>query len=160
MQISRDLMVIPFTCVRIRSREARNPRGHFGGVPFRHVRIPFREIATSRFALLAMTVAKCRSAWFAGGRGTPLPILSNVSTNVAYLPAGVPCRRDEGVPTTLYQSLYLPLFNVISTEARVKPERSGEIPRDCHPITILQQLFSTLYVGVADGRAVRPRTAA
>ena len=30
----------------------------------RHVRIPFREIATSRFALLAMTVAKYRSALF------------------------------------------------------------------------------------------------
>ena len=27
--------------------------------------------------------------------------------------------------------------NVISTEARVKPERSGEIPRGSQPITLL-----------------------
>ena len=114
-------MVIPFTCVRIRSREARNPRGHFGGVPFRHVRIPFREIATSRFALLAMTVAKCRYALFAGGRGTPLPILSNVSTNVAYLPAGVPCRRDEGVPP--YRGVNDIPSNYLSAAARRRSDK-------------------------------------
>ena len=70
------------------------------------------------------------------------------------------CGRTRIAPTTLYQSLYLPLLNVISTEARVKPERSGEIPRGSHSTAILLTLFSTLFVGVADGRAVRPRTAA
>ena len=33
-------------------------------VPFSNVRIPFREIATSRYALLAMTGAEYRFAWF------------------------------------------------------------------------------------------------
>ena len=50
-------------------------------------------------------------------------------------------------------------YNVISTEVRVKPERSGEIPRGCQSITLLFTIFSTIFVGVADGRADRPRTA-
>ena len=34
-----------------------------------------------------------RSAWLAGGRGTPLPILPKVSTGIADMPAGAPCHR-------------------------------------------------------------------
>ena len=41
---------------------------------------------------------KYRYALFAGGRGMPLPILSNVSTNVAYLPAAARRRVDEERP--------------------------------------------------------------
>lgn len=59
---------------RAAAGEARSPRGRvFGGIPFSFIRIPFREIATSRYALLAMTVQNTVSRGFAGGRGTPLP---------------------------------------------------------------------------------------
>ena len=70
-------------------------------------------------------------------------------------------RADEGVRPYLHITIviHLPLFNVISTEVRVKPERSGEIPRGCQSITLLFAILSTVFVGVADGRAVRPRTA-
>ena len=42
---------------------------------------------------------------------------------------------------TILRNVARSLFNVISTEARVKPERSGEIPCGCLPITILLYCF-------------------
>ena len=39
-----------------------------------------------------------RSAWIGGGTRTPRPFYRRVSTGIADLPAGAPCRRDEGVP--------------------------------------------------------------
>ena len=68
----------------------------------------------------------------------------------------------KGIPTDLQGQFSSDRLgtNVISTEARVKPERSGEIPRGSQPITILPHPFCPYLVGEADGRAVRPRTAA
>ena len=52
-------------------------------------------------------------------------------------------------------------LNVISTEANgVSRKRSEEIPRGSHADNDTAIIFSTVFVGIADGRAVRPRTAA
>ena len=64
----------------------------------------------------------------AGGRESPLP-KRKTTFQTSTCSRRYTCGRTRIAPTTLYQSLYLPLLNVISTEARVKPERSGEIPR-------------------------------
>ena len=77
------------------------------------------------------------------GRGRPALPRRNTTFQTNTCPRRLAVGRTRIDPTTLYQSLYLPLYNVISTEVRVKPERSGEIPCGSHPTTILPQLFST-----------------
>ncbi len=52
------------------------------------------EFAPARFLDYARNDGEReRSAWLAGGRGTPLPILPKVSTGIADMPAGAPCHR-------------------------------------------------------------------
>ena len=50
--------------------------------------------------------------------------------------------------------------NVISTEVRVLTRTQWRNPLRLSPDNDTVILFSTLFVGFADGRAVRPRTAA
>ena len=78
--------------------KARSPRGRGGEPPRASVwSVPFRYVhVRSRLGLdfARDDGAKYRSAWFAGGRGRPpLPVLPKVSTDIADLPTGAPCRR-------------------------------------------------------------------
>ena len=61
-------------------------------------------------------------------------------------------RADEERPYLFSQTLFLSLFNVISTEASAKRRN----PPRKSPDNITSRSFSSLFVGVADGRAVRP----
>ena len=87
---------------------ARRRRGE-GAPPYRGGEQHFKQIlirdgspfAPARFLDYARNdEAKCRDAWFAGGRGRPpLPI---VSTGIADLPTAARRRVDEGVRPYLF----------------------------------------------------------
>ena len=137
---SRAKIKVPFTYYRIRSRlgldyarddEAKNRYAWFLYCPL---------------ARYYHFIKQERSARLAAGRGRPaLPKRFYARQSIVVLKRYTLGRTRASAPTTLYQSLSLPLFNVISTEAPAKwrnpPRKSAD--------TDTAALFSTLFVGVA-----------
>ena len=101
------------------------------------------EFAPARFLDYARNDGvRERSAWLAGGRGSPLPILPKVSTGIADMPAGAPCHRrlarrgslpaptcPQGLPAgaDLFHAVVLFVhFVVVAVEGSEGVEAAGE----------------------------------
>ena len=115
---------------------ARSPNGRVF-LTYRYAKIAFAPSLVS--ASLEMTrLNTVPLGWWADEGVRPYHALSNVSTGIAYLPAGVPCHRllaNGGSPSG-GRGTPLPKRNTLSKSDIAQPY-------ECHPIPSLPQPFST-----------------